>query len=147
MLTGAHSVTTVIDPRSDRPLYRQLADLLRRQIEAGEYPADAQGVRRLPSEADLGATHDLARPAVRAAIDGLRSEWLVQPERGFRTRIREQADREPVELPVGATAEVRPATEAERAQLALDEAIPVVEVRHRGGTTEVYAADRVRLTR
>jgi DNA-binding GntR family transcriptional regulator len=137
----------MIDPRSDRPQYRQLADLLRRQIEADEFPADSHGVRRLPSEADLGTQYDLARPAVRAAIDVLRLEWLVSPERGYRTRIREHADRSPVELPAGATAAVRPASDEERARFDLDEVVPVVEIHLADGTTEVHAADGVRLTR
>ncbi len=68
------------------PLYAQLADLLREQIEDGTYgPGDA-----LPSEGDLCAEHEVSRTAVRQALATLVEQGLVHKERGRGTFVRRQ---------------------------------------------------------
>lgn len=69
-------------PTQGRPTvaYRALADELRRGLAAGEY---ADG-RRLPTEAELAATHGVSRQTVRRAMQDLVAEGAVYrvPGRG-----------------------------------------------------------------
>ncbi len=77
-----------IDRTADRPPYRQIADLLRAQVNKGRYsPGD-----RLPSEAELIAHFGVARMTVRSAIQELRRAGLVSAEhgRGVFVRTRRQ---------------------------------------------------------
>ena len=67
-----------IDPTSDRPVYKQIADLLRSSIERGELrPGD-----RLPSESELIKRFGVAQGTVRQAVGLLRSEGIVIAEHG-----------------------------------------------------------------
>lgn len=67
-----------IDRTSDRPVYQQIADELRDDIDEGRL---AEGAK-LPSERDLAEQYDTSRVTVRQAIAVLRSEGLVAPEHG-----------------------------------------------------------------
>lgn len=69
-----------IDQFSDVPLYRQLALILRGEIESGKLSRLAA----LPSETTLQQTYGLSRDTVRAAVAALREEGLVftVPQRG-----------------------------------------------------------------
>ncbi len=59
--------------------YRQIAEAIREQIEAGAYgPGQV-----LPSEASLGRDHDASRVTVRKALELLRGEGLVESRQGF----------------------------------------------------------------
>ncbi|MEQ4718257.1 GntR family transcriptional regulator [Nonomuraea sp. B19D2] len=62
------------------PLYRQIAELIRKRIEAGELPAQ----RPLPSEVTLVRQYGAARETVRRAIALLREQgWVFTiPHRG-----------------------------------------------------------------
>ena len=77
-----------IDPMSDRPVYRQIADVLRARIEGGELAAGA----RLPSESVLMSDFEVSGGTVRQAVAVLRGEGLVLSEHGrgvfVRTRPR-----------------------------------------------------------
>ena len=73
-----------IDPRSPVPAYRQLADILRRQIESGKLPADCQ----LPSETTLIQEYEVARGTVRQAIAVLRDAGLVVTVQGRGTFVK-----------------------------------------------------------
>lgn len=75
-----------IDPSSDRPAYRQIADHLRTDIESGVIAAGAP----LPSESELCDRYNAARGTVRQAISLLRNEGLVTSERGRGTFARER---------------------------------------------------------
>ena len=67
-----------IDPTSDRPVYRQIADQLREAIREGRYgEGDA-----LPSESALAETYGVTRMTARQAIDVLKNEGLVRSEHG-----------------------------------------------------------------
>jgi GntR family transcriptional regulator len=57
--------------------YEEIADDLRRRVEAGEFAE-----RLLPSEADLCAAYDASRITVRKALDVLREDGLVGARRG-----------------------------------------------------------------
>src|SRR5215472_7928285 len=68
-----------------RSQYRQLADLLRDAITAGEYPPGSS----LPSEPVLAERYSVSRPTVNRAISILRNEGVVCVERGRGTIVRE----------------------------------------------------------
>jgi GntR family transcriptional regulator len=70
---------------SARSQYRQLADLIRTDIERGTYPPGS----RLPSEPDLGDRYGVSRQTVNNAVQILRSEGLVRVDRGVGTIVRE----------------------------------------------------------
>jgi DNA-binding GntR family transcriptional regulator len=73
-----------VDHDAETPLWRQLADLLRVQIQSGELQAG----RVMPSETTLMQEHDLARGTVRKAIDVLVDEGLVNRVQGRGTFVR-----------------------------------------------------------
>jgi GntR family transcriptional regulator len=73
-----------INRDSDRPAYKQLADILRDRITSGQLPAGAE----IPAEAELAERHGLGKNTVRQAMAILRAEGLVVSERGRYTRVR-----------------------------------------------------------
>ncbi|WP_405429899.1 GntR family transcriptional regulator [Micromonospora sp. NBC_00617] len=132
-----------IDPRSHTPVYIQLADLLRQQIESGDLPAGSS----VGSETRLSQEHQIGRDAVRMAISLLRSEGLVTTTRPAGTRVRDVPQRTTVELATGARVIARMPTSTERRNMQLDEGVPVLEVHDRSGEVEILAGDEVELTR
>lgn len=73
-----------LNPADPRPLYQQLAALLREQINDGTLPPSAQ----LPTEGELAESHDTSRNTVRLALNLLRTEGLVESRRGLGTFVR-----------------------------------------------------------
>jgi len=67
-----------LDPLSGLPVYRQIADSLRHDIESGALGVGDQ----LPSENQLMADYGAARQTVRQAVALLKAEGLVYAERG-----------------------------------------------------------------
>jgi DNA-binding GntR family transcriptional regulator len=69
-----------IDPLGPLPPYRQIAAILRRRIESGQYPPDT----RIPTESELMDAFEVARTTARRAIAALREEGLIYtvPQRG-----------------------------------------------------------------
>lgn len=133
----------MIDPRSDRPLYQQLADLLRSQINAGK-PKPGE---KLPSELTLQQEYGLSRDTVRDAIEVLRSEGRVVTERGRGTRVREPKPRQTVELSSGDHITTRMPVGSETRDLNLDPGVPLLEVRRPDATApELYPGDSYVLT-
>ncbi len=74
-----------IDTRSDRPVYQQIADLLRDRIVRGGYPPGA----KLPSETELVQEYDVSRLTVRRALAVLVSEGRTESKRGIGVYVRE----------------------------------------------------------
>jgi len=72
-----------VDHDAATPLWRQLADILRAQIRAGELPRG----RVIPSETTLMQQHGMARGTVRKAIDVLADEGLVTRVQGRGTYV------------------------------------------------------------
>lgn len=67
-----------VDPTSDRPVYKQIAEILRAAITRGELaPGD-----RLPSESELMARYHVSQGTVRHALTLLQNENLVQAQHG-----------------------------------------------------------------
>lgn len=79
-------MTQRLDPRSDRPLALQLADLLRAEIQ--------QGLRRpgskLPTESEFQAEFGVSRTTIRAALAALAGEGLVLTRKGFGSYVRDR---------------------------------------------------------
>lgn len=73
-------ITMTIDQWSPEPIFRQLADILAADIEAGVY---APGTP-LPSELSLAQRYGVSRGTVRRATQELRERGLVVtlPQRG-----------------------------------------------------------------
>jgi len=69
---------SALDKDSDRPLFKQIADLLRAQIESGELEPGG----KLPSETQLMETFRVARMTVRQALALLKAEGLLVSEHG-----------------------------------------------------------------
>jgi GntR family transcriptional regulator len=133
----------MIDPSADRAVFRQLADLLREQIDSGEL---APG-EPLPSELRLAQEYGISRTTVRQAIALLRAEGLITVERPRGTFVRVAEQTELVTLRRGERAGARMPTDAERRTHRLAEGVPVLVVTAPDGTTTVHPADRVELTR
>lgn len=74
----------MVNPASDRPVFQQIADILRGQILAGTY---GEG-DRLPSESDLMATHSVGRDTARRALKTLGEQGLVDAKRGVGVFVR-----------------------------------------------------------
>lgn len=69
-----------IDPLAPVPPYRQIAEILKRQILSGQYPPNS----RIPTESELVEAYEVARTTARRAVGVLRDERLVYtvPQRG-----------------------------------------------------------------
>jgi GntR family transcriptional regulator len=77
-------MTQRLDPRSDRPLALQLADLLRAEIQEGQRRPGSQ----LPTESEFQHAYGVSRTTVRAALAALASEGLVLTRKGFGSYVR-----------------------------------------------------------
>ena len=75
---------TAVDPASDRPVYKQIADALRTAIARGTL----READRLPSEARMMEHYGVARMTVRNAIKLLQDEGLVIAEHGRGVYVR-----------------------------------------------------------
>lgn len=129
-----------LDPNSDRPLHRQLADALRAQILSGELPPG----QRLPSELRLEQEANVNRTTVRQAVAILRGEGLVETRHPKGTFVREAPPEELVDLLRGTVIRSRMPTPEERRDLDVGEGVPILLVERRGETL-AYAADRTAL--
>ncbi len=67
-----------IDHDGETPVYRQLAEILRAQIERGEIPAG----RPLPSIKTLAQEHGIARGSVERAVKILKDDGLIRTSAG-----------------------------------------------------------------
>jgi DNA-binding transcriptional regulator YhcF (GntR family) len=133
----------MIDPSADRAVFRQLADILRGQIDSGELgPGDP-----LPSELRLAQEFSISRTTVRQAIAQLRTEGLVSVERPRGTFVRVPEEIQLITLARGERVSARMPTDAERRSYRLAEGVPVFVVISTDGTKKVHPADRVQLTR
>lgn len=73
-----------LNPADPRPLYQQLAALLREQIYAGMLPPGTQ----VPTEVELSERYDTSRNTVRLALNALRVEGLVTSQQGRGSFVR-----------------------------------------------------------
>jgi GntR family transcriptional regulator len=75
-----------LDPEGPIPLYQQLADVIRSQIEREELLRN----RPVPSELQLQQTYDVSRDTARHALKVLRDAGLVVTVRGKGTYVAER---------------------------------------------------------
>ncbi|OKI47324.1 GntR family transcriptional regulator [Micromonospora sp. CB01531] len=128
----------MIDLHSGVPRHRQLADVLRARIVAGDHPPGTL----LPSETRLSQEYEVGRGTVRRAVGILRAEGLVDVASGRGTRVRSRAPEleeligEPDQLVTA-----RMPTPEERARWQMPEGVPVLVVRQPDGLMDVYPAD------
>lgn len=84
MLQTATFACVTLEPMSEIPVYRQLANLLREQIEDGRL---APG-QVLPSEQTLMDQHQISRDTVRNAVKVLVDEGIVERVQGKGSFVR-----------------------------------------------------------
>jgi len=85
--------------------YRDIADDLRRRVEAGEFAAG----RVLPSESELSGSYSASRVTIRKALEALRTEGLVDARQGFGWFVPDA----PVQQPLASLATIEAQLEAE----------------------------------
>jgi GntR family transcriptional regulator len=121
-------------------LYKQLADLIRTQIQNGDFDPG----QRLPAQKDYVQEHYLSRDTVERAMNVLRNEGLIVTDRRG-SRVRPQTTRTAVPLHRGKVS-ARLATEPERREHGMKEGVPVLVVTRDGHEEEeIYLADRVEI--
>lgn len=99
-----------LDHRSDRPLYRQVADDLREQIHDGELaPGDV-----LPGLPALAGVYATSRETVRKGLMIVEGEGLVTRDRGFSYEVAQPKPLVTVELKPGEVLTGRAATIEDR---------------------------------
>ena len=79
-------MTQRLDPRSDRPLSLQLADVLRAEIQEGIRRPGSQ----LPTESEFQRDYGVSRTTIRAALSTLVAEGLVVTRKGFGSYVRDR---------------------------------------------------------
>ena len=79
-------MTQRLDPRSDRPLSLQLADVLRAEIQEGIRGPGSQ----LPTESEFQRDYGVSRTTIRAALSTLAAEGLVVTRKGFGSYVRDR---------------------------------------------------------
>lgn len=128
-----------MDDAAFKPLYQQVADMLREQIALGDY---AEG-ERLPSERKLVELHCVSLMTMRRALALLREEGLVSTQRGRPARVRTRPRRRRLALDPGSRLVSRMPTADERADLGIARGVPVLEIRRPDGTRQTLDAETV----
>jgi DNA-binding transcriptional regulator YhcF (GntR family) len=121
---------------SNRARFRQLADILRQRITAGEWEPG----QNLPSEADLGSEYEISQATVRRALAVLRVEGHVESVLGRPWRVRERGEAIVVELKPGDSVRARPATQEDQERYGFPEGTLLLVVSHAGQPDRVYRA-------
>ena len=75
-----------MDRKSGVAIWRQIADQLRLEIAHGNFESDIQ----LPTEAKLSALYQVNRHTIRAALEALAKEGLIESRQGQGTFVRKQ---------------------------------------------------------
>lgn len=117
--------TRRVDPNSDRPAYRQIADDLRKQIASGTI----DGGTLLPSEERLGQQYGTSRLTARQAVRVLRDEGLLVAETGVGIRVAESMEARVIEVVPGDEITWRNATADDEG---VAEGTPLVVISHPG---------------
>jgi DNA-binding GntR family transcriptional regulator len=128
-----------IDATSFEPVYRQLARILREQIQAGGLEAG----QPVGSEASLSQRFGVGRDAVRDPLALLRSEGLVVTTRGIGTFVRGPVeDLAVVRVGAGTRVSARVPTADERLSLGIPEGTAVLIITKAGEQARLLPADR-----
>lgn len=136
---NTYDPSRVVDHTADRAVYKQLADLIRAQIQSGEFKPG----QRLPAQKDYMYEHGVSRSTVDRTMTLLRNEGLVVVKRGG-SRVREPEDRTILCLSRGKVS-TRIPTEPERREYGVREGVAVLVVKHDGQEDEIYPGDEVEI--
>ncbi|MFI7125846.1 GntR family transcriptional regulator [Nonomuraea sp. NPDC050153] len=128
----------MIDFGSDRPVHRQLADIIREDIAAGRLKAG----QALPSETRLMQQYELGRVAVRQALGVLRGEGLIVTVKRDGSYVRPQVPVERVAVEHTAEVTARMPSPDERKELDIPEGVPVFVIKQPRKRNRVLPADR-----
>ncbi|MFI6909727.1 GntR family transcriptional regulator [Nonomuraea sp. NPDC050394] len=126
-----------LDPHADRPLFRQLADVIRNDIKSGRL---APGVK-LRSLHQLAAEHEVGVATVEEALAVLRAEGLIRTQKGRGSFVVEPVDQVEVEINGEAWVSARMPDPAEARELGIPATgVPVLIVEE-GDDVRLLAAD------
>lgn len=131
----------MIKRQGAEPVYVQVADALRERIAGGEWPPGDQ----LPAEPDLAHAYDVGKDTIRDALAILVNEGLIVTRRGYRAKVREALDKEPVTPEPGSIVIVRMPNRDERETFSIGAGTPVFVVVDESGAGQAYPADRYQL--
>ena len=101
---------THLDGGSSAPLYQQVLDLLKSDIEQGTYPVDSQ----IPTELELSKMYGVGRVTVRRAIEELVGEGYLTKRQGRGTFVTATKIIRKVHLKAGARVVARKTVAADR---------------------------------
>ncbi|TDD34966.1 GntR family transcriptional regulator [Actinomadura sp. KC06] len=128
-----------VDPTSDRPVVKQVADDLRARIRDGEFrPGQV-----LPAEHHLTEWFHVSRATVREALTILRGEGLIQTIPRVGIRVLPECDKTTVPVAAGAEVTARMPSEAGRREYQLPLGVPVMVVTHPTGQSRYCRPDRI----
>lgn len=129
----------MINPEADRPVYKQLADLVRGQIVRGELRPG----QRLPAELTYVERHGISRDSVRRAMGVLRGEGLIiTSARG--SRVQPEHPRQTITVDPATRVTARMPSPEERLRLGIKEGVPIFVVK-RDGEETMFPADRTEI--
>ncbi|MEV4568531.1 GntR family transcriptional regulator [Nonomuraea sp. NPDC049419] len=128
----------MIDFGSDRPVHRQLADIIRADIAAGRLKPG----QPLPSETRLMQEYELGRVAVRQALSVLRSEGLIVTVKREGSYVRPELPTERVTVRDAAEVTARMPSPEERKTLNIPEGVPVFVIKEPRKRSRILSADR-----
>ena len=131
----------VLSQSQDRPVYQQLGDIIRADIQNGVYAPGST----LPSETAMCERYHIGRATVRRAIAVLREEGLVSTKRGEQPLVRGSGPRDPVTLGPGDRLMARMPSQPERTSLQLAAGTPILEITRGNGVVELHPADRIEI--
>lgn len=126
-----------VDPGADRAVYKQLADLIRKQITSGELRPG----QRLPAQKDYVDEFGISRDSVDRAMHVLRNEGLiVTTRRGSHVRTRVEL----TELRIqSGRISARMPSDQERRAFGIAEGVPLLVVEGPDGSPQAHPADRI----
>lgn len=73
----------MVNQKGDRPLYKQLSELLRNKIISGEWESNT----KIPTEPELCSEYNLSRTTVRLALDELKNDGFIYRRQGKGTFV------------------------------------------------------------
>lgn len=126
-----------VDATLDRPVFKQIADMLRADIQASRLEPGTW----LPSEAHMCEEFNAGRNSVRSALRALTVEGLLTSKAGKGHRVRDTAERAEVNVGPGVRITARMPSEAERRQFGMVEGTPLLVVESDAGV-ELLPGDR-----
>jgi DNA-binding transcriptional regulator YhcF (GntR family) len=118
--------------------YKQVANVLREEIELGVYTANSDGVTELPSAKKLAKRFGVSTYVTQRGIDYLSHDGIVQKRQGRPTRVAGTGVKEKVGLNPGDRVDTRSPDDAERKADQLGRGVKLYVVTRADGTEQCY---------